>query len=266
MRKTALITGSASGLGYEFARFMAGKGYNLVLVDILNQELTDTHNTLENEFDIEILSITKDLAEPDSADFVYDQIKSNNIKIDLLINNAGFGDFGFFYKTDWRKENRLLQLNMVTLTQLTKLFLQDMVNQGEGKIINVASAAGFQPGPLMALYYASKSYVVSFTQSISREVRSKGVKITVVCPGVIITGFNKACGVPESYLLKKSVLLTKPEFVVNKAYKAVNRGQAIIIPGLFNYLMVNIGRFLTRNIITNIVWRIQKKQLKNPGK
>jgi len=261
LKKTALITGAAGGLGFEFARFIAGKGYNLVLVDILNKELHESCISIEKEFGVNTFPIVRDLAQTDSAINVYNEITSKKIFIDLLINNAGFGDFGFFYQTDWHKEKRLLQLNMISMTELTKLFLKDMVEQGFGKIINVASAAGFQPGPLMALYYASKSYVVSFTQAIAEEVKSKGVSITVVCPGVIVTGFNKACGVPDSYLIKKQTLLSDPKFVVRKSFEAVEKGKVVVIPGFLNYIMVNIGRILPRKMIARIVWKVQKKQL-----
>lgn len=193
MKQTALITGASNGIGLELARIHAKRGGNLVLVarsqDKLNQladELRAQHH------DIQITVIAQDLAMPHAAQSVFAQTEQLGIQVDILINNAGFGGHGRFFERELAKEQQMIQLNITTLTELTHLYLQGMVARRSGKILNVSSTASFMPGPLQAVYYATKAYVTSFSQAVAEEVREFGISVTALCPGAVDTGFMEA--------------------------------------------------------------------------
>lgn len=172
MAKTALITGASGGIGYELAKVFASNGYNLILVARSTDKLQQIQTELAQSHNIQTHVISQDLSQADSPLTLFDQIQQQGLAVDVLVNNAGFGDYGPFASADWSKQGALLQLNMVTLTQLTRLFLPPMLERGSGKILNVASTAAFQPGPFMATYYASKSYVMSFTEALAHELQT----------------------------------------------------------------------------------------------
>ena len=179
--KSCLITGGAAGLGYEFSKLAAADGFDLILIDIDSEKLGKVKKELEKVYNIKVNMLSKDLCKPNIADEIYEEIKEE--KIEMLINNAGFGVFGEFSKTDWQREENMMNLHMLTSTHLTKLVIKDMLSANKGKILNVSSLAAFQPGPLMAIYYASKSFLLSFTEAVAREIRGSGVSISVLCPG-----------------------------------------------------------------------------------
>ena len=189
---------------------------------------------------------------------VYNELSKQNIQIDYLINNAGFGDYGLFYKTDWEKEYRMINLNITALTQLCKLILPDMVKRGSGKIMNVASTASFQPGPGMAVYYATKAYVLHFSEAINSEVRNKGVTVTALCPGATESGFSTAASMEDSKLFKGKKLPSSAE-VARYGYHAMMNGKSVAIHGLMNYLMANSVRFAPRSWVVALVKSIQAK-------
>ena len=193
MKQTALITGASNGIGLELARIHAKRGGDLVLVarsqDKLNQladELRAQHH------DIQITVIAQDLAMPHAAQSVFAQTEQLGIQVDILINNAGIGGHGRFFERELAKEQQMIQLNITTLTELTHLYLQGMVARRSGKILNVSSTASFMPGPLQAVYYATKAYVTSFSQAVAEEVREFGISVTALCPGAVDTGFMEA--------------------------------------------------------------------------
>ena len=193
MKQTALITGASNGIGLELARIHAKHGGDLVLVarsqDKLNQladELRAQHH------DIQITVIAQDLAMPHAAQSVFAQTEQLGIQVDILINNAGIGGHGRFFERELAKEQQMIQLNITTLTELTHLYLQGMVARRSGKILNVSSTASFMPGPLQAVYYATKAYVTSFSQAVAEEVREFGISVTALCPGAVDTGFMEA--------------------------------------------------------------------------
>ncbi|MFA5196741.1 MAG: SDR family oxidoreductase, partial [Bacteroidales bacterium] len=192
MPKTALITGASSGIGLELARIHASKGDNLVIVARNKTKLDELKTELESQYKISVYTLGRDLSMADSAKEVYEEIKKQNIKVYYLINNAGYGNYGYFTETSWKKEADMIQLNITTLTQLTKLFLPDMIKNGGGKILNLASTASFQPGPLMAVYFATKAYVLSFSQALNNEVKPQGVTVTALCPGLTESNFVNA--------------------------------------------------------------------------
>jgi uncharacterized protein len=259
MNRTALITGATSGIGYELAYIHAKQGGNLVLVARSKDKLLQIKKDLENNYKINVYIIEKDLSLMDSPKDVYDEIIKNNITVDYLINNAGFGDFGFFNDNDWGKLERMINLNITALTHLTKLFVKDMIKRGNGKILNVASTAAFQPGPTMAVYYATKAYVLSFSEALSNEVKDKGITVTTLCPGPTKSGFQDAASMHESRLVKGRILATSKE-VAEYGYNAMLKGKSVVIPGLLNYLVANMVRFSPRSAVLKVARFIQDKR------
>jgi len=259
MNKTALITGSTSGIGYELACIHANKGGNLVLVARSKDKLEQIKKDLETKYKIVAHIIQKDLSLKDSAKEVYDEIVKNNITIDYLINNAGFGDYGLFNESDWGKLERMINLNITALTQLTKLFVNDMIKRGTGKIMNVASTAAFQSGPTMAVYYATKAYVLSFSEAINNEVKNSGVTVTTLCPGATKSGFQEAASLQESRLVKGRNLPASKE-VAEYGYNAMLKGKSVAIHGILNYILANSVRFFPRSFVVKITRFIQDKR------
>jgi uncharacterized protein len=256
--KTALNTGASNGIGLELAKIHASNGGNLVLVARNKSKLDELKTELENRYKILVYTIGKDLSLPNSAKEVYDETTQQKIQIDYLINNAGFGDFGMFVKTDWNKELQMINLNITTLTQFTKLYLQDMVARKSGKIMNVASTAAFQSGPTMAVYYATKAYVLSFSEAVDNEVSDKGITVTSLCPGATESGFQAAAAMEESALVKGKKLPTSRE-VAEYGYKSMLAGKTVAIHGLMNYLMANSVRFTPRAIVVKLTRKLQDK-------
>jgi short-subunit dehydrogenase len=255
---TALITGASNGIGLELAKIHASKGGNLVLVARNKSKLDELKKELENQYKVSVYIIGKDLSVFNSAQEVYDETNKQNIKIDYLINNAGFGDFGMFVDSDWNKELQMINLNITTLTQFTKLYLQDMVKHRSGKIMNVASTAAFQPGPIMAVYFATKAYVLSFSEAVNNEVSDKGVTVTTLCPGATESGFQAAAAMEESNLVKGRKLPTSKE-VAEYGYAAMLKGKTVAIHGLMNWILANSVRFTPRSLVVKITRKIQGK-------
>lgn len=255
---TALITGASGGIGFELAKVHASKGDNLVLVARNKTKLDELKIELEKQYKISVHTIGKDLSAPNAAQEVYDEVKQKNITVNYLINNAGFGDFGMFYETDWNKELNMINLNITTLTHFTKLFLIDMVKRGSGKIMNVASTAAFLSGPTMAIYYASKAYVLSFSEAIDNEVRDKGITVTTLCPGPTESGFLEAAALQDSKLFKGKKIASSKE-VAEYGYKSMMQGKTVAIHGLMNRIMANAVRFIPRSLAVKIVRNIQAK-------
>lgn len=256
MKKNALVTGAASGLGYELAKLLANDSYKLFLVDIDADSLAKAKSTLENEFDVEIVTLVKDLGKLNVALDIMEAI--NNEPIDVLINNAGFGLFGSFVDTCWERESNMLHVHIITTTHLTKLVLEGMVKRGSGKILNMSSLAAFQPGPLMAIYYASKGYMLSFSEAIANELKGTGVTVTALCPGPTKTSFQKT--VSENTCDNKITFnMASAKTVATYGYKAMLKGKTYAIPGKFNKFLATLPRLVTRNAAAAIVRKIQEK-------
>ncbi|MFN7593222.1 MAG: SDR family NAD(P)-dependent oxidoreductase, partial [Bacteroidota bacterium] len=248
----------SNGIGLELAKVHASKGGNLVLVARNKAKLDELKAELERQYKITVYTIGKDLSLPHAAQEVYDEIKSQQIQIDYLVNNAGFGDFGMFVETDWNKELQMINLNITTLTHFTKLYVRDMVKRGSGKILNVASTAAFQSGPTMAVYYATKAYVLSFSEALDNEVSNKGVSVTTLCPGPTESGFQAAAAMEESNLVKGKKLPSSRE-VAEYGYASMMKGKTVAIHGMMNYLMANSVRFLPRALVVKVTRMIQDK-------
>ncbi|MEI6021396.1 MAG: SDR family oxidoreductase [Bacteroidota bacterium] len=258
MKKTALITGASNGIGLELAKVHAAQGGDLILAARSIQKLNELKLDLEKKHNINVMCVEIDLSKPNASIMLYDEIKKQNVKVDYLINNAGFGDFGLFHEADQDKMMQMIQLNISALTQLTRLYLPEMVKDGKGKIMNVASAAAFQPGPTMAVYYATKAYVLHLTEAISNEIENTGVSITALCPGATISGFKDAADLQESKLFKNKSLPTSKE-VAEYGYEQMLKGKVVAIHGMMNFLMANSVRFAPRSLVLKIVRMIQDK-------
>ena len=254
--KTALITGASGGIGYELALIHAKQGDNLVLVARSEEKLNALKVKLEQENGIEVTVLALDLSQPDSAGKVYAFTQEKEIFVDYLVNNAGFGDFGFFHEADWSKTHAMIQLNITILTHLTHLYLQDMVKAKKGKIMNVASTAAFQPGPTMAVYYATKAYVLHFSEAIGNEVKPYGITVTALCPGATESGFQAAAAMENSKLVKDRKLPSSKE-VALYAHAAMMRGKAVAIHGFINKMMANAVRFFPRSWTVKIARKVQ---------
>lgn len=256
---TALITGASSGIGSEFAKLFAEKKHNVILVARSGEKLSELANEIKNKFNIESSVIVKDLANPSSPKEIFDEISGKNIQIDFLINNAGFGGTGRFSETDLDYELNMMQVNMNALVVLTKLFLPRMVKRKSGKILNVASTAAFAPGPLMAIYYASKAFVLSFSEALASELKPDGITVTALCPGPTATGFQKQADVDDTKLLKYQVV-HHPGYVAGKGYRAMMKGKAVVVPGIQNKLLIQSIRFTPRILVRAITGWLQENR------
>lgn len=259
MTTTALITGASSGIGYELSLILAKNKINLLLVARSREKLTSLQTKLQKEYGIQVSVLDLDLSQENSAKQVFDFCQQNSINIDYLINNAGFGDYGFFHESDWVKQSEMLQLNMVTLTQLTHLFLPNMIKNKSGKILNLASIAAFIPGPLMSVYYATKAYVLHFSEALANELEDKGITVTALCPGPTKSGFQSLAAMEESKIVKGKKMPTSKE-VAEYGFKAMMDGEKVAIHGFMNKLLVNSIRFSPRNMVPKIIRKMQEKK------
>ncbi|BAY23502.1 short-chain dehydrogenase/reductase SDR [Calothrix sp. NIES-2100] len=251
-QKTALITGAASGIGYQLAYIFGRNNYNLVLVDKNEEKLNEIADEFPKKFSIFVKILAKDLSIPTSPTEIFTELQQSSIKVDVLVNNAGFGTYGVFAETDLTTELKMLQVNIVSLTHLTKLFLKDMVEQGYGKILNVASVAAFQPGPLMAVYFATKAYVLSFSEAIANELEGTGVSVTVLCPGPTATEFQKTAAMEDSKIASVNRMMDT-ERVAKIGYRSLMANKIVVIPGLRNKILTESVRFTPRNLVTKVV-------------
>ncbi len=259
-KRIALVTGASGGIGFELAKLLAKDNHDLILVDIREDQLLSSAAELKAMAEnCQIFTIVQDLAKADAAQRLFDKVNKDGFRVDILVNNAGFGTFGLFSETDWERENNMLHVHVLTLSHLTKIFLPDMINNGWGKVMNVGSVAGFQPSPLMAVYNASKAYVLSFSEAIANELEGTGVTMTVLCPGLTKTGFQATVGVGKPELTSNSIISATAEEVAQIGYRAMIKGKVVCVPGKLNYILANLNRFLPRNTVTRMVRRVQER-------
>ena len=251
-RGSALITGASSGIGYELAKLFASDGHDVVLVARGADTLESIASQFRDRHGVQATAIAKDLAKPDAPQQIYDELRSRSTAIEVLVNNAGFAELGYFHERPLARELEMIQVNVAALTSLTRLFVADMVARGSGRILNVASTAAFQPGPMMAVYYATKAYVLSFSEALANELKDKGVSVTALCPGPTITGFaERAEGVAATRLF---IIGTMDAPTVARAgYRALMRGKALVIPGLRNQLLALSVRLGPRSLPVKFV-------------
>jgi hypothetical protein len=248
----ALITGASSGIGAELARLCAGDGYAVILVARRADRLAELAEKLAREYGVEARVIPADLADAAARTALRDQTRGDNVEI--LINNAGFGLRGAYTETDWEAESRLIQVNMIALAHLTKLFAKDMLRRGSGRILNVGSTAAFVPGPFMAMYYASKAFVVSLSLAIANELHGTGVSVTVLCPGPTRTEFETAAGIRDSKLFEGPAMTAAA--VAREGYAAMMAGKPEVIAGARNRWMILLTRLAPRTMLAQITRRL----------
>jgi short-subunit dehydrogenase len=259
MNKTALITGASNGIGYELAKIHAQNGDDLVLVARTKSKLDELKVELEDKYKVKIYTIEKDLSGQGAAKEVYDELQQEKISVDYLINNAGFGDYGLFAECDWNRQEQMINLNITSLVYLTWLFLPHMIRRKSGKILNLASTASFQPGPTMSVYFASKAFVLSYSEAINNEVREHGITVTALCPGATLSGFQSAASMQDSKLFEGNNFPTSRE-VAEYGYRAMMKGKAVAIHGFRNTFMANSVRFAPRSLVVKMARKIQEKK------
>lgn len=264
--KTALITGASSGIGKAFAEELAQRNYNLVIVARSESALIELKEKLESQYQITVNVIVQDLSLTHGSEAIFNQVKSQNITVDLLINNAGFGDYGRFGDRILQKQLDMIQVNISTLVELTHLFLEEMTQRKDGEIINVGSIAGYQPLPYLSVYAATKAFVLSFSEALWAEYKDYGIKVLALCPGPTQSNFPLVAEFPDSGSFddNKKNSLTTPEEVVKNALLALEKQQPnIVTGGIGNQIIVNIGRFFPREfILQGVEKQFRQKQKK----
>ncbi len=261
-RKTALVTGASGGIGEEIARELAARNHDLILIARSKDKLELLASELAQKYRVTATPIALDLSTATATDDITRKLESRGLKVDVLVNNAGFGDYGEFASADAARQFQMLNLNIVTLTMLTRALLPAMLGHKSGHVLNVASTAAFMPGPLMSVYYASKAYVLSFSEALDEELRGTGVSVTVLCPGPVETGFQSRAAMEDSKLLQSQLArasLVSATDVAKAAINALERGQRVVIPGFMNQMTALIPRWLPRAIMPGIIKNAQAR-------
>lgn len=257
MSKTALITGASSGIGAELARIHADAGDNLVIIARSENKLYALKKELEATYGIKVMYLVKDLTQHTAPKEVYDEVKQASIEIDYLINNAGFGGLGKFHERDWEKDLAMINLNVVALTALTRLFLPDMVQRNRGKILNVSSTASLVAGPLQAVYYATKAYVTSFSNAIAEELHDTNITVTALLPGATETQFGSVSGMDKTEMFQKTV---SARSVAQDGYDGMMAGKLDVITGLSftNRILMSIAPMMPKKIALKQIRQMQE--------
>lgn len=255
-RKTALITGASSGIGYELAYLFARDGHNLILTARSRDKLDALSAKLEEHFGISSLVIDEDLSHPQAPKEIHKEACRAGFSVDFLVNNAGFGLHGLFSETDRHEELDMIQVNIAALTHLTKLFLPDMLEKGEGRILNVGSIASFQPNPLMAVYAASKAYVLSFSEALANELEGTGITVTALCPGPTKTEFEERASMQGHREFQKA---KTPEEVALYGYQQMMEGAVIAIPHRKFRFIRPLSKILPRNWMIRMTRNVIEK-------
>ncbi len=251
MSQTALITGASSGIGLALAHVFARHKYSLVLVARSEDKLHSLSQELSQKHGIQTTVLSCDLTDKAAPQWLFDQVQQNNLSVDVLVNNAGYGDYGEFVHSDWEKIQGMILLNVLAMTHLTRLFLPAMLCKGTGKILNVSSTAAFQPGPMMAVYFATKAYVLSFSEAIAAETEDAGITVTTLCPGPTQSNFSELANMDKMALANKA---NKDKFptaaaVAEYGYSALQKGQVVAVHGLPNKLLTFSTRLVPRGLL-----------------
>jgi len=257
-KRTALVTGASGGIGLELARLLAADRHDLVLVARSRDKLEALAAELGAQHGVAARVIARDLARREAPQEIFDELQAAGVGVDVLVNNAGVGTYGPFAETDLQSELDLLQINVVALTHLTKLFLPPMIARRRGYVMQVASTAAFQPGPLMAVYYASKAYVLHLSEALANELEGTGVVVSALCPGPTETGFVAAAGMGDSKLFDRGAMDARA--VAEAGYRGMLAGKIIVIPGFRNNLLARTVGLMPRRLVTRVVRGIQEKR------
>ncbi len=257
MKSVALITGASSGIGAELARIHAARGGDLVLVARREDRLQNIKQELESEHGVQVLLVVEDLNNEAAPDRIYERVTSEGIALEYLINNAGFGGRGRFDQRNWSEDRSMIQVNVIALTALTRLFLPGFVERGHGRILNVSSTAALLPGPLQAVYYASKAYVTSFSNALAEELRGKGVTVTALMPGATASEFAEVSGMDKTDVFDKTV---SPRQVAEEAYQGLLAGRLDVISGLktSERIALRIAPLLPKQVLLKQIHQLQR--------
>ena len=255
---TVLITGATAGIGYELAKLFSTQGYNLVLVARSAERLETVAEEMRTRGGNLVHPFACDLSDPGAPQVLFDHMAERKSRVDILVNNAGFGSNGPFAEADVGHQLGMMQVNINALTHLTRLFLPGMIERKSGRIMNLASVAAFVPGPMMAVYYASKAYVLSFSIAVSTELKHTGVTVTAVCPGPTRTEFHTRAGIADSPLFSGNTMTA--EAVAKIAYRGTMKGKAIVVTGLKNKFLANLTRFVPRRMAANLTKTLNSRR------
>jgi short-subunit dehydrogenase len=265
-RKVALVTGASSGIGAELARIHAEHGGDLVVVARRRERLEALQTELQSAHGVAVHVLPQDLSQSEAPQHIHDQLQSRGIAVDYLVNNAGFGYRGFFHEQDWALNEAMIKVNILALAALTRLFVPEMIARHSGRILNVASMAGFLPGPLHAVYYASKAFVISFSEAIANELAGTGVTVTALCPGPTETEFTHTAQMRGVRLMRNAA---SARAVAEAGYQAMLEGRTIVVPGWANKLTIHgllrlSPRWLTTRISRLLMEKRTKRQAGRP--
>jgi short-subunit dehydrogenase len=249
-KETAVVTGASFGIGRDLAEICAREGHDLVLVARTQEKLESVREELERRFAVSSRVYAMDLTESAAPNELCAALEKKGIEVELLVNNAGFGSAGPFVEADLQLQLDMIQLNIKALTHLSRLLLPPMVERGRGRILNVASVAGFQPGPFMAVYYASKAFVLSFSEAMAEEVRGKGVTVTALCPGPTATEFQARAKMESSRLRRLGLMSSRA--VAEQGYRGMMGGRTVVVAGLMNRLLVQSLRLSPRFVVRKV--------------
>ncbi|MBM4333382.1 MAG: SDR family oxidoreductase [Deltaproteobacteria bacterium] len=249
----ALVTGASSGMGYEYAKLFAKDGKNIVVLARSRDKLEGLKRDLEKEHGTKVMVLVKDLADPKAPQEVFSELEKVSINVDVLVNNAGFGVYGKFQNTDWQKEAEMIQVNIIALTQLTKLFLKKMLENKSGKILNISSGVGLIPAPWSSVYGGTKHYVLGFSNAIAHELKGTGVSVTCFCPGNTRTPFFERGGAEGAKMSKRRMLEMDAATAARHGYKALARGKTTAGAGLTNSFMFFVVRLVPRSLSCSIM-------------
>jgi uncharacterized protein len=249
-REVALITGASSGIGRELTELFAQNAFDLVLVGRNEAALKESRSQLTARYPVSVTVVPKDLSVPRASEEIYETLKEASIAVDVLVNNAGLQVYGPIQDTEIAEQLRLIQVNLVAVTHLTMLFCGDMVDRGRGRVLNVASTGAFSPGPLNAIYCATKAFVLSISEAIARDLEGTGVTVTCLCPGATHTDFARRAGIEDVRLF--GAFTMNPRSVARAGYRGLMRSKTTVVPGLYNKVLVAAVRFTPRRAVTRI--------------
>ncbi|MDD2681059.1 MAG: SDR family oxidoreductase [Patescibacteria group bacterium] len=257
-KNITIITGASSGIGLELAWILASNNHNLLIIARHEDKLNELAKAIQIKHQVTVDYLVKDLSKPESTQEIFKYCQEKQLFVDILINNAGFGDFCEFSDSNRQRQLDMINVNISSLVSLTHLFLKDMINNNEGKIMNIASAAAFQPGPLMSVYYATKAFVLHFSEAIANELKDKNITLTTICPGPTASNFKQSANLNNSRLMKKRNLPSSRS-VAEFSYQAMIKGRVIAIPGFSNWLLSKLVNIIPRPLVVKMVRKIQEK-------
>lgn len=260
MKQTVLITGASSGIGKELAEIFAKNHYNLVLVARAQSILKNIAEQLVHQYAIEATVITKDLSKPEAAKEIYQELLDKKISIDILVNNAGFGTYGPFIESDLNESLGMIAVNVTTLTELTHLLLPAMLKKNAGKIMNVSSLGAFQACPTLAVYCATKAYILLFSEALAEELKNTNVSVTTICPGVTYTSFQARSNTDKTRIVQSRFNIMSAKDVAEISYDALQRKKGVVVVGWLNKLLRIFTHFMPRRLSTSMSGNLMREK------